>query len=486
MGSFGFLIFTVIVLLPRISSELMARPTSNRVVLEIKLTEKQEDIRQLALIVEDVEARIRRILNGIEADIYTTMTGGDYIQLTITLPSSRESAHVLDEMKTEFQDNDDYTFTAYEWDPASLPLPEINDVEILLIGEEPKILADLMNDIREIIFRQDWYQAVGRYPNASPAVRLILDPREAVLKELGLEAPTLVSIINKVNASVTKLELFDEETNSTFEIDVHVEEFTSREDLMNFFYPHQGAYYPMRHFFDYHFDVNLSQLLTWEEELMFKVWGRLSLDNKKRRVEREQDVMTLIEENIEFPEGYFFEMVDTQEPIREASTSLMVAFALSVSIVFVVLAVQFNSILYPALIMLTVPLGVIGVIISLWLFSSTLSLNSLLGLILLGGIVVNNAILIIDFYLELVKEGKEYREAILEASRLRLIPILMTSLTTILGMVPIALALGDGTNVIQPLGIAVAGGLLISTLFTLFMIPTLLSLIPFQTPKENE
>lgn len=484
--SFVFLFLTFFFIFPRIDSELMAKPTSNRVVLNIKFSQKMDDLMELSHFFEQIERRLEVVLGDTPADIYSRLWNNDSIQSIITLPSSRYSVEILDKMKSEFQDDNDFTFSAFEWDPASLPLPEVEDLEINLIGSDPKILADLMNDIRDLIYREDLYQSVRRSPNVSPVVRLELDPRDAILKELNIDVSTLMSTINRANSSIARLELFDEESLEFFQIDVRLEEFNSKEDLMNYFYPYKGNYYPMRHFFNYHYDTNLSQILSIDEDLTFSVLARLSLENKGKRVALEKQMEQLIKENISFPEGYSFEFRDTQEAITEATQSLMIAFALSVSIVFVVLAIQFNSILYPTLIMATVPLGVIGVILSLWLFSSTISLNSLLGLILLGGIVVNNAILIIDFYLELVPHEKDYRQAIIKASQLRLIPILITSSTTVLGMIPIAMALGDGTNVIQPLGIAVSGGLLVSTTFTLFMIPTLLSFFPYKEIKEHE
>lgn len=485
-GSFLFLFLTIFFILPRIDSELMAKPTSNRVVLNIKFSQKMDNLIELSQFFEQIESRLSLLLGDTPADIYSRLWNNDSIQSIITLPSSRYSAEILDKMKSEFQDNNDFTFSAFEWDPASLPLPDIEDLDISLVGKDPKILADLMNDIRDLIYRQDIYQSVRKYPNVSPVLRLELDPRDAILKELNIDVSTLMSTINRANSSIARVELFDEESLEFFQVDVRLEEFKSKEDLMNYFYPYKGHYYPMRHFFNYHYDMNLSQILSIDEELTFSVLARLSLENKGKRASLEKEIDQLIKENISFPDGYNFELKDTQEAINDATQSLMIAFALSVSIVFVVLSIQFNSILYPSLIMATVPLGVIGVILSLWAFSSTISLNSLLGLILLGGIVVNNAILIIDFYLELAPHEKDYREAILKASQLRLVPILITSLTTILGMIPIAMALGDGTNVIQPLGISVAGGLLISTGFTLFMIPALLSFFPYKENKQHD
>jgi HAE1 family hydrophobic/amphiphilic exporter-1 len=125
------------------------------------------------------------------------------------------------------------------------------------------------------------------------------------------------------------------------------------------------------------------------------------------------------------------------------------------------------------LVLVAIPLGFIGVLISLFVFHSTLSLNSVLGVILLNGIAVANSIILVDFLKRLVDKGRHPAEAALEAATARLRPILMTSLTTGLGMLPVALGFGEGGKILQPLGIAVVGGLVFSVTTTLFIVPSL-------------
>jgi outer membrane protein TolC len=137
------------------------------------------------------------------------------------------------------------------------------------------------------------------------------------------------------------------------------------------------------------------------------------------------------------------------------------------------MVLQFGSIASALLVLVAVPLGFLGVIASLWIFKSSLSLNSALGVILLNGIAVANSILLVDFIRRGIAAGKRPLEAALDAGRSRLRPILITSLTTILAMIPVALGLGEGGRILQPLGIAVAGGLWVSTLLTLFIVPAL-------------
>ncbi|MEK6578285.1 MAG: efflux RND transporter permease subunit, partial [Bdellovibrionota bacterium] len=135
--------------------------------------------------------------------------------------------------------------------------------------------------------------------------------------------------------------------------------------------------------------------------------------------------------------------------------------------------IQFGSIVNAFLVLIAIPLGFIGVLLSLFIFQSTLSLNAALGVILLNGIAVANSIILVDFLKRLVDGGLPPMQAAIEAGQKRLRPILITSLTTILGMLPVALGYGEGGKILQPLGIAVSGGLWFSMALTLFIVPAL-------------
>ena len=166
--------------------------------------------------------------------------------------------------------------------------------------------------------------------------------------------------------------------------------------------------------------------------------------------------------------------IEVMQPKKElfaALKQLKTSLIISIALIFLVLWLQFASIRQVLVIMMTIPVGLIGSLIALSLFSSTLSLNSALGVILLNGIAVNNAILLVEVYNQLLEKGIAPREAVMEACRSRLRPILITSLTTCLGMFPIALGLGDGGKILQPLGITVTFGLLLSTFLSLFIVP---------------
>ena len=168
--------------------------------------------------------------------------------------------------------------------------------------------------------------------------------------------------------------------------------------------------------------------------------------------------------------GNFEEQI---KAFRELVTSLLLALVL----VYMVLACQYESFRDPLVVMFSVPLAAIGVLVTLFVTNTTLNVQSYIGCIMLGGIVVNNAILLVDQASRLIQEGLCTRDALTEAGRRRLRPILMTTLTTILGLMPLALGIGEGSDAQAPLARAVVGGLTGSTLITLVLIPVVYSLV---------
>lgn len=176
-------------------------------------------------------------------------------------------------------------------------------------------------------------------------------------------------------------------------------------------------------------------------------------------------------DKINMPDGYQVVYEGQSRAIRDSFISLTEALIIAIFLVYIVMGIQFGSFIYPLIIMFSLPLASMGVFLGLFIAGSSISLNSFLGFLVLSGIVVNDAIVMIDYIITLRKRGMNREEAILEAGPIRLRPILMTSFTTIFGALPIALALGEGSKALAPLGIAIIGGLTTSTFLTLIIIP---------------
>jgi multidrug efflux pump subunit AcrB len=170
-------------------------------------------------------------------------------------------------------------------------------------------------------------------------------------------------------------------------------------------------------------------------------------------------------------------LTGSSRDFAESSSNIWFAFLLALLLVYLVLAAQFESFRDPWIIMITVPLAIAGALLSLWLFNQTINIFSQIGIIMLIGLVTKNGILIVEFANQLQERGLAKSEAILEAASQRLRPILMTTLATVLGALPIALALGAGAKSRMGMGIVIIGGLLFSLVLTLFVIPAMYSFI---------
>ncbi|RME71679.1 MAG: efflux RND transporter permease subunit [Verrucomicrobia bacterium] len=178
-----------------------------------------------------------------------------------------------------------------------------------------------------------------------------------------------------------------------------------------------------------------------------------------------------------FPPGFRYLISGQREEMQTSINSLVLAFGLALFLVYIVMASQFESLLHPLIIMFTVPLALIGVVAALWLLQVPISVIVFIGLIMLAGIVVNNAIVLIDFINTLRRSGMALPRAVREAAAARLRPILMTTLTTVLGLTPMALGLGESAEIRTPMAITVIAGLTTSTLLTLIVIPCVYLLI---------
>lgn len=203
-----------------------------------------------------------------------------------------------------------------------------------------------------------------------------------------------------------------------------------------------------------------------------------------------KQIQSVLRERIQWPADMTFYITGQNEEWERSRGSLYLALGLSLFLVYVVMAAQFESLVQPLIIMMTIPLAFFGSAVGLKLLGTSVSIVVFLGLIVLAGIVVNNAIVLVDYANKLRERGMELRPAIVQAGTVRLRPILMTTATTVLGLLPMALGLGDGAEIRTPMALTVIFGLTSSTVLTLIVIPTIYYLVsrsrPGRSPAEME
>jgi multidrug efflux pump subunit AcrB len=262
------------------------------------------------------------------------------------------------------------------------------------------------------------------------------------------------------------------------------EQFTSPEDIGSVaLFPGIGGGAPiyLRDVAQVYTRVGPTQINRENQNRIFRLTG--DVINEVASVGTVNDSIRARLAGFELPDGYGIIIGGEEESIRESNRQMAIVVSLAIFLVFVVLAVQYESVVNPFVIIFAIPLSLIGVGLLLWMTSTPLSAPVLLGVILLAGIVVNNAILLVEYTESARKRGLDRLTAVVEAGSTRLRPILMTTLTTVSGMLPLALGIGEGSEMMQPLAIAVVGGLSVSMLLTLFVVPS--AYLIFNTAAER-
>jgi HAE1 family hydrophobic/amphiphilic exporter-1 len=474
-ASFVLLIVAIIALYPRIPQEIISPPSSDRVVVFFRSSTATDRVAIVESIVPALEARIRARVGDDVTGLYALVSGRFNIMF-ITLTSPDASDRVIAELEQELVSDNDFYYNVSSWDPAQLPLPRTNDLQISVRGDDDAQRVLLLEEIRDLVNETELYGRVFTEPATGLSSELVMSVRpEIVAGFADVTEESIVSTVRQLLQGTSAVE-FEEAGESIVVRAAYPDEFVSSQtELENVLIATSHGFVPLHHFVSFREEEGVAGIASEDGERIFRVYaGSFGRGAGADRLEREATVRSLLAEELTMPPGYQIVFENPQSELDEAIRSLLIALATSIALVYLVVAIQFNSLWIPIIILVTVPLGLIGVIVSLLVFDSTVSLNSMLGTILLGGIVVNNAILMIDFFLKRPDRRSNPTLAILEAARLRFPPILITMLTTILGMLPLAIGFGGGSNIVQPLGIAVSGGFFVSTGFTLFVIPALL------------
>ena len=227
-------------------------------------------------------------------------------------------------------------------------------------------------------------------------------------------------------------------------------------------------------------DIKITEIATFEEGISMSSINRSAQTryiNVTAGIDEDHNVTLVSNElkekldDYELPEGYTLKMAGEDEMIIETMKQLSLMLILAIIFIYMVMVAQFQSVLSPFIIMFTIPLAFTGGFGALFLCGYEVSVIAMIGFVMLAGIIVNNGIVMVDFINQLRSEGMAKKEAIVEAGKARLRPILMTALTTILSMIPMALGMGDGAEMMQPMAITMTGGLIYGTLLTLIVVP---------------
>ncbi|RSL29869.1 efflux RND transporter permease subunit [Salibacterium salarium] len=361
---------------------------------------------------------------------------------------------------------------------------EANTVVFTLSDSESENLDESVDTIREDLESEsDVREVETSDEEQAPEMQVRID--EDAARDNGFVPAQIAQTVDNITRGQTATSI-QTDSNDTYDVVVQYSEesLQDKQDLEELLIPNEEGNY-----------ISLDDLARIEEGDGPAVINRLDQENSVEFTvtygsETSLNDMSILIEDIiadaNLADSTSYAFSGEQELLNDAINSLLFAFGLAVLFIYLVMAGQFESFKYPFVVMFSVPLVVIGVMLALTLTQTPLSVTVFIGLIVLAGIVVNNAIVLVDYINQLKEKGMAARIAIVEGVKHRTRPILMTAVTTILGILPLALGIGEGTEIQQPMGIAVIGGLVSSTFLTLYVVPVIYSFFDRDTRRMNK
>lgn len=340
-------------------------------------------------------------------------------------------------------------------------------VSIKIKGDDLDVLKDLGSNISSIVKSVKGTREVSfSLEEGRPEMRMVIDRDKA--SSYGLTSAQIASAVRAaITGQVATLYRADGD-----EINIRIEAMERYKD--NF-----ENVRTLKITSPLGIKVPLSQLVDFQ---IVKGPTKITRDNQERTATVTADIAgrdlgSVIQDitnkmrDVAVPDGYSIEFGGEQKDMQEAFSDLSLALLLAIALVYMIMAAQFESLIHPFIIMFSMPFALVGAVLGLIITGRTFNVPAFIGLIMLAGIVVNNAIVMVDYINQLRKSGKGREEAIVEAGSIRLRPIFMTAMTTILAMLPIAVGIGEGAESQAPLATVVVGGLTVSTLLTLVIVP---------------
>jgi|AntRauTorcE11897_2_1112592.scaffolds.fasta_scaffold04525_3 HAE1 family hydrophobic/amphiphilic exporter-1 len=356
-------------------------------------------------------------------------------------------------------------------------------VNIKVVGDDLAELERLSELVMEEMRQVEGVREISdSFEEGRPEFLINID--RSLAARLGLRVRT---VANTVKSTITgDVATQYEVTGNEYDVRVTLKDKDKQniEQIKNIMIPSpSGAKVPLYRVAKFEISEGPKEILRINQERYSEITASLFQTDLNTAVSA---IQQRVNNNIELPDGYNIRFGGQFQDLQESFTDLFYAFLLAILLVYMVMASQFESFVHPLVIMFTVPLAIVGVIFGLYITRTTISVPSLIGVIALAGIVVNNAIVLVDYINRIRDKGKGKIDAILEAGPTRLRPIMMTALTTILALIPLSLGIGEGSELQQPLAIVVISGLLFSTFLTLYVIPVLYSIFTDISDKVKD
>ena len=475
--AFGLLAGTVW-MVPRLGIELIPQMAQGEFNVEFKLQPgtplEQTDrvlarLQQAALSVDDIETSFAVAGTGNRMDANPDQGGENWGEVHIALENQAGEVEAMETLRRALAKEPG---VQYEFNYPTLFTFD-TPIEIEIAGYDLDKLKRVAQDVAGRMDASDRFADVkSTMESGNPEVQIYFDRERAAA--LGLAVSDVARrVVSNVRGDIaTRYSWRDRK----IDVLVRVQEEDRaninriRELVVN---PESPKPIPLSTIADVVIDVGPGEIRRIGQERVALVSANLNYGDLGTAAEEINGII----DDAAVPPGLSVALGGQSEEMNRSFRSLLMALALAVFLVYLIMASQFESLLHPFVIFFSIPLALIGAVFALWLTNSTISVVVFIGLILLAGIVVNNAIVLVDLINQLRAQGMPKIEAIKEAGRLRLRPILMTTLTTTLGLLPLAMGFGEGAEIRAPMAITVIGGLLVSTLLTLVVIPVMYTIL---------
>jgi hydrophobic/amphiphilic exporter-1 (mainly G- bacteria), HAE1 family len=484
-------IVTIALVAPKLEREIIGKPDTDWLIVSLN-TQGNNLIGQMETMAGDVEARVLDSFGDEILYTFNQIQRPNNATLMLRLKDKSKMKVLLARLEEFLPNTPEVFYWVGPWNPAELPIPEFADMKLVVRGGTIDDRASLAEDILLQLREKDFYSRISSTPGLNRQQELVIVPHQERWIDLRAQGvrfypSDLLDLARVATEGKTYRAIPLEGQELITRMNFPTGEINSVEKLSALPLRVGSAIIPLKAISDIRLRRERPILYKENKAEVVFIEGSHNKNEKLDKKKRLQETQSFIEEYLagnpfEFlglssRPVVFFE--DAQKDLTAALRQALVALIASLILIFVTLIFQFTSFSLTLIIMSAIPFAAFGGILSLFVFGSTLSLNSALGIILLNGIAVNNSIILVDFMRNAIREGDNhlFEEGIIEACRSRLRPILITSMTTILGMLPIALGRGDGGKILQPLGIAVSGGLWFSMLFTLIIVPVLASIV---------
>ena len=414
--------------------------------------------------IEDVFTSIGSSNMGMGMGMSGSNSGTIMVNLVELSNRERESKNIIADLRDKIGQ---YPDTQIRFSEQGFAFSSGSPLTINITGYSIAELDYIANTIIEILSEVEGaYDLESSLEEVRPELHIDIDREKANL--YGLSTGQIASTVQ--DALLGKVASYYQEEGDQFDITVKLDK-NDRDELQEIenmsISSSYGLQIPLKEIAEVRIGTGPQAINRENQQRQVTVSGNVSgrfLGNVIQDAQERLDSLVL-------PDGYYYTFAGENQEMIESFSSLFFAFLLSILLVYMIIAAQFESLLFPFAVIFSVPFALIGVIIALILTGTSLNVLSFIGLIMLAGIVVNNAIVLIDYINQLRKKGLSRNEAVIQGGKTRLRPILMTTLTTILAMLPMALGTGEGAEMRAPMAITIIGGLTSSTFLTLIIIP---------------